>query len=194
VAKSNQYPNGTACTDGTLVAYANKGTVERVKSTIGVIDEPDWTSGDLKLVNGVWYYKDNVLNTTLAMPSRGTKTVKYLDSAVGNPSTSSTCNDSNFIKKPETSYQCANAGLFGGIIATTNSLNKTTGTCEYYSYGWKTMYGFNVVIIPSPVPYYYCDVYGPKANIVQMKSESDYVRPDGSTFSIEHRNWYQIQP
>ena len=197
VAKKNIYPNGDECTDGSIVAYANKGTYDRVKTNIGTVEEVSSDTGNLKYVGGVWFYKGNVLDTSLASPSAGSLSTINTNILIPPVASSSNCTYNGISGKRADwllTTECQDYGLFGGKVSTEGDQNyidapKCTDGNVWFSYvsGGLGQIGF-------PAAYRYCEIFGPKAKIAIMKREVDYVRPDGSTYSKELSTWYQVQP
>ena len=111
--------------------------------------------------------------------------------------------DSVDIEKLSTRY------TYAGNPLDTSLGTPWAGSTHYYSITWITSegvpsscsnknagWGFNHKAIGGHTlnPTMQCGIVRGKAKIYRMKEEADYIRVDGSTYSIELRNWYQVQP
>jgi hypothetical protein len=161
------YPNGVDYYESEqTVPYANKGTFTRVKQDLGAIND-----GTIALSGGVYKWSDNVLNVSLAPPV--TSGFVYSGKSGGLYCAAHTNNSDS--GSSMTTY------TVGSSCA---ALDKGFGVfCANEDGG--DLLGFGGA---------YCFINKGYAHIAQMKREIDYLRPDGSTYSVEQDTWYQVQP
>jgi hypothetical protein len=168
------YPSGEDYKNSEqTVPYANKGTFSRVETAAEVVND-----GSLTYLNGVYKWGSNILDAALAKPYHsGYIENKNIQGRNSYPCLQYRDSDGACILTA-ISADCLNANVGFGAFCKSNSLfGGEYSSTECYDYGSN-----------------YCYIGKGYAKIAEMKHEIDYMRPDGSTYSVELDSWFQVQP